>query len=228
MSRSRVKRLAEPVPEKPKKKRKRKHPTYTKVGRYAYWTRTPPPPEPAPSPPPSLPLAEAEPNTPISLPISTSDKWARKLNLPADSVVRKKAGQILAMKVEGYDNDTIAKELHLSVRSLRQYLWLAGKNGWLKFVEPKDELEYSIAHKAVRNLDAMLDSENVEKVQMPATFKVADIVLGPQFDAQAPTGPNMNVLQINIQQPEGPAVQMREGTAAGIPAYVEAEAKEAT
>ena len=72
--------------------------------------------------------------------------------LPANSDVRAKAAKIMALRISGVSDEQIAKEVGIQPRTLRQYLWLAAKNGWLRFDDPADRLEYELAPKIVDNI----------------------------------------------------------------------------
>lgn len=134
----------------------------------------------------------------------------------------------MALKIEGKDNDEIAAAVGLSVRSLRQYLWIAGKNGWLTTADPAEEVEYNLAHKAVRNLDMLLDDKDKD-TGMPRTEVTLATLRGVgilrNHDAKGPDVANgqQNVLQINIQAPAGATTEIRAGTMQGAPAFVEGE-----
>lgn len=72
--------------------------------------------------------------------------------LPESSRVRDKAAKIMMLRIGGMADADIAKEVGLSQRSLRQYLYLAAKNGWLRFEDPADRLEYELVPKIVDNI----------------------------------------------------------------------------
>lgn len=150
--------------------------------------------------------------------------------LPKESVQHQKALSIVAMRVAGLTTEEIAKALNIKPASVNQYMWLAGKNGWLPkrgggFADPKDRMEYQIAHKVVRNIDEMLDSQDLD-TRKEVTMETAKGTLFKKFGevAAAPTSTNM-VIAIRMERPtstiELPPI--REGTTGGQPKYIEAD-----
>ena len=152
--------------------------------------------------------------------------------LPKNSVVRQKALAIMAMRLAGHDNKVIADELGLSEKSLNQYLWMAGKRGWIPrkrgFADPKDELEFSLSHKVVQNLhDALDDETRNEKTGMPVKTEVAlEVAKGTLFKrfADATTqAPPTTVLAVRIEMPPGTPTEIRQGTTGGVGRWAEGE-----
>jgi hypothetical protein len=143
--------------------------------------------------------------------------------LPPKSLIRLRVLEIIKGRIEGKTNDEIAQALGVKPATVRQYMFLAGKNGWLKkhAVDPADRLEHEIAHKVVRNLDEMLDSGD-ESRRDQATLKVADGMLFKKFAADAQQAPPLAVIGIRIEMPAAP-LTIREGTTGGAPRFVEAE-----
>lgn len=184
---------------------------------------------------PALPVSLPPPASPepTSLPSVTTEKrihstggvpeerdWS---HLPSNALLRQKVLAIISMRVAGKSTDEIAETLHVKPATIRQYMWIAGKNGWLarRAVDPTDRLEYEIAHKVVRNLDEMLDSDNEGRRDL-ATMKTAEGVLFKKFGDAAQAAP-LAVIGIKIEMPAGPAVTIREGTTGGTMRWVEGE-----
>lgn len=183
-----------------------------------------------PASPDALPLA-VPPSTDASLvpappapPAKRKFDWRR----PPNSKVRKTALQIVALRLRGMSDEDIAPIVGLkNPRAITQYLWLAGKNGWLDDIEetsPKDRLDYSAMHKVVRNMERALDSEDPERADKMAV-EIAKGTLFKSYDtAGAQQAPPLGALMINIQMPEGVPMQtIREGTTGGIPTVIDAE-----
>lgn len=80
------------------------------------------------------------------------NKARGKWNLPASSTVRHTAGKIVALRISGLSTQEIAEELKLKPKTVQQYLYLAAKNGWMKFEDPSDRLHYELAPKIVDNI----------------------------------------------------------------------------
>jgi hypothetical protein len=131
------------------------------------------------------------------------------------------------MKIQGFDNEEIASKLNLSVRSLRQYLWIAGKNGWLKTSDPHDVAEYEITHGVIKGLKELVDYRDPDtKLPRQEVILRASEGLGIFKDhskQQQEAVPNGNVLTVNVVFPEGPRAEMRPGTTIGVASYVEGE-----
>jgi len=80
-----------------------------------------------------------------------------------DSKARKTADKIIVMRTAGRSDAEIAKKLHMAEATIRQYVWLAKKNGWLddegEIINVEAELAHSIDAKVVRNISASLDGQ---------------------------------------------------------------------
>ena len=179
----------------------------------------------------TLPPAPADSSTTPPLAISVPAKEESPAiqavrRIPKNSVIRQKALAIMAMRLAGHDNETIAKELQLSQGSLNQYLWMAGKNGWIPrkrgFADPKDSLEFSLAHKVVKNLGDLLDSEDAE-TKKEVTLEVAKGTLFKRFSDQNAQAPQTTVLAVRIEMPAGEPTIIRERTTGGRGRWIEGE-----
>lgn len=143
--------------------------------------------------------------------------------LPDDCDTRELAMKIIAMRIAGLDDEEIAKQLGLAHRSIRQYVYIASKNGWLTdFSSTKDAIEFGLLPKALKNLHGLLDSE-ILPVKAKATMELLQGTAFKEFDQktadqQAPT----TVVAIRIERPAAP-ITVREGTIGGTPGYVEAD-----
>lgn len=177
------------------------------------------------SSPPSLPLADSGP-TDAASPPSTELKpyW----QLPEDSPQRTQALVILGLRGQGLTDAEIAAQLGLAPKSISNLIHRAAKNGWLTedaaLVNPKDDLEYRLSHKALRNIEQALDSDD-PALRAKATFKVADAVLFPSFAAAAETPPQLQAVAITINMPDmgGVMPTVREGATAGVPSFVDGQ-----
>lgn len=165
----------------------------------------------------STPAAVTPPPTP------PKQRW---IGLPPNSKIRAKAAAICAMKIQGHDNDTIATQLGLSVRSLRQYLWIAGKNGWLKTDDPHEYAESVIIHKVVKGLEELVDARDKDGLPRQSVIMESAAGLGIFKDhskQDAAPVQQANVLTINVVMPDGVPSAVRPGTGGGVPSYVEGE-----
>ena len=178
-----------------------------------------PPPDasPLPSSLSTLPPAQDAP-----IPAQARPYWTLAPNSPSKA----KALAIVAQRAAGLEDEDIAKNIGISVNTIRTLLFRAGKNGWLSqdatLYDPKDRFEYQVGHKVVRNLEQALDSDDPRvraKTAMHLTdyvlqAKTAEGVVGPQL--VPPTMIAIRVEQVNT----GP---IREGTVFGVPAFVDGE-----
>lgn len=144
-----------------------------------------------------------------------------------DGKMRATAVKIVTLRHAGMGEDEIAKALGLSRITLKGYVYKAAKNGWLSFDDPKDQMEYQVMHKVVRNLDEALDSGGVLMNGMPVrtqvALKVGEGTLFKAFSEQAPPT-QQTVVAIKIEMPTGgDTARIREGTTGGAPAFVDAE-----
>lgn len=187
-----------------------------------------------PSLPPAVdpPVAEV-PITDLTIPeqaeaVHKQRQKQRWTNLAPNSKMRAKAAQICALKIQGKDNDEISKIVGLAPRSLRQYLWVAGKNGWLTSADPQDDVDYRLAHRAVSNLDELLNARDVrtglpDKDITIQTLRGTGIFRNHDAKPAEGTQGQQNVLQINIQTPTERVSVIRPGTMQGVPAFIEGE-----
>lgn len=202
-------------------------------------TRTPA--RPSEAPVLTLPPAHADSAQPLPLAIAVPEmgapapKQGTLTPLPKNSVMRQKALAIMAMRLAGHSNEDIAKDLGLSEKSLNQYLYMAGKHGWIPrkkgFADPKDDLEFSLAHKVVQNLrEAMDDETRNGKTGMPVKTEIAlEVAKGTifkKFSEGSQAAPPTNVLAIRIEMPPGPPQEIREGTTGGRGRWIEATVTE--
>ena len=171
--------------------------------------------------PPSNGVSEPAQSSPaIQKPEVTSYK-----HLPDDSIVRDKAMHILSMRMAGFTNPEIAKAVELSERSVRQYLYLAGKNGWLadkSFADPKDKIEFGTLHKVVRNLDEMLDDTNLER-RDGATLHLAKGVLYKKFENEGAQTQAPPALMVKIEFADGAPKEPPAVLVGGVPRFIEGE-----
>lgn len=181
--------------------------------------------DPAPSslPPDLSPAVIAE----LSLAVrKKADRWS---NLPTTSPIRAKVFQIVALKIQGNSTEEISKIVGIKAATVRQYLWIAGKNGWLSVADPQDDVDYNLAHRAVSNLDELLHARDrvsglPDKEITLQTLRGTGIFRNHDArPADSPVG-QQNILQITIQAPPtGPLPQVRVGAMQGAPAFIEGE-----
>ena len=167
-------------------------------------------------------MASSLPPTPSRVPAPPTVLATR---LKQTSLIRKKALAIVAMRAQGYSTEEIASELGIRPRSVAQYVYTASKGGWLPrtkgsaFADPKDSIDFELAHKAVRNMNEFLDSPDIE-TRKEMTLELAKGSLFKRFDqSKEATLPGMQVLAIKIDMPTTGDTPVREGSMGGAPIY---------
>ena len=168
----------------------------------------------------------ATPPTPWLTPEKPAGETYKKL--PQDSIVRQKAMHIIAMRMAGIATPEIAKALDIKEKSVNQYLYLAGRNGWLSdsenWADPADRLEFELSHKVVRNLNNALDEEATRPIGKDSiTLEVAKGTLFKKFGEQQAAGPALsNMLAIKIEVVGNPT-SSENIIASGEARYIEGE-----
>ena len=154
-------------------------------------------------------------------------KWTSK-GLPKRQKMRQTVAAILAYKVQGHTTAEIAELLHIKPTSVRQYLFIAGREGWLDTRDPHEKAHSELVHRAVSNLEEWMHARDArtglpdKEITLAAASGLG--IFGAGGPAQQQEGQATNVLAINITMPIGGNLpQMREGNAGGVPAYVEGE-----
>lgn len=169
--------------------------------------------------------------------IPTEDPAKQWWYRPADSKARKIAEKVLVMRTAGRDDKEIAKKLKTTENTVRQYVYLARKNGWWKeneegveeVVDVESELALNIDRKVVRNISASLDGQmtnwqthemTIAAAKGRGMFRNHDVVKNEG-------GAMMQAVQIQVVMPAVGAgdqlPQVDESQMGGIPAYTEAE-----
>ncbi len=146
------------------------------------------------------------------------------------SKIRQMVHAILTLELDGKSKEDIAAALGIAEKTITQYKWLAGQNGWLPRVNPKDTLQFELSHKVVNNLSELLDSKD-EKMKAKVTLKVAEGTLFKEFDPQLAQPLQSNtVIAVRVEMPsqlmgqERP--QVRDGAVGGTPRYIDAVVEE--
>jgi hypothetical protein len=154
-------------------------------------------------------------------------KWTSK-GLPKRQKMRNTVAAILAMKVQGYTTNEIADQLQIKAASVRQYLFIAGREGWLDSRDPHEIAHSQLVHRAVSNAEEWLHARDArtglpdKEFTLEAMKGFGVFGTGP---AQQQESQATNVLAIQITMPASTAglPQMRDGNAGGVPAYHEGE-----
>ncbi len=147
-----------------------------------------------------------------------------------DSKAYEQAMRILAMRTAGIDDKEIAANLGLTTRTVWNYCYIAGKNGWAdSFTNAKDQIEFGIMPKVVRELEAGLDDQTRHvtsgmKVSQQMALKIAEGTVFRSFEAAAGDGTVVNnIIGIRIQTVPGAVTEMRVESGGDTPAYSDAE-----
>lgn len=167
---------------------------------------------------------------PIDPPPSKKPYW----DIGKESVQYEKAMKCLAMRAAGIDDKAIADALNCKIQTVWNLCYTAGKNKWAEtFATARDQIEFAIMPKVVRNLERSLDDgERHQTSRVPVGTQVAlAIAQGMIFERGGDPGTPQGMttaIAIRIEMPAGLALPIREGTISGVPAYsVEGETHDA-
>lgn len=114
----------------------------------------------------------------------------------------------------GITNGQAAQKMGLAKSTLQNLIVVAQKEGWLKFVDPLDQLEYDIIPKVVRNLNNLLDEGDRQ-----VTIETAKGTLFPQFrEAKGANEAKTTILALKVEYPETtPDMKIISGHVVGRP-----------
>jgi hypothetical protein len=144
------------------------------------------------------------------------------------------AMKILALRATGLDDKAIADAMGLSMQTVWNYCYVAGKNGWGEdFQNAKDQIEFRIMPKVVRELEAGLDDRHRNEktglqVATAVALKVAEMTIAKRFEQTSSAQPISNVIAIRIENVGGGNVEVREGNIGGTPAYADGDTVDGT
>lgn len=146
-----------------------------------------------------------------------------------DSVTYERCMQILAMRAAGIEDKDIAANLKLSMQTVWNYCYIAGKNNWTdEFANAKDNIKFRIMPKVMREIEAGLsDRHRNEKtgvqVATAVALKIAEGTVFKEFGDVGTQQVNNNIIAIRIETVPGQQMEIRAGAIAGTPAYAEGE-----
>lgn len=185
--------------------------------------------------PTSLVASPAPPEVPeVEGPAINPAKVAKKpfWDVGKDSKAYERCMQILAMRTAGIEDKDIASNLGLSMQTVWNYCYIAGKNGWAEtFANAKDQIEFAIMPKVVRELEAGLDDTarhqtSGMQVKTAVALKIAEMTIAKKFgDVGSQQAPN-NVIAIRIEMAPGQQAEIRAGSISGTPAYSDGEVED--
>jgi hypothetical protein len=170
--------------------------------------------------------AVAEFATPKELPAS-KQSWYR----PLDSKARKLVDKIVVHRAAGRSDAEIAKLLKTTEQSIRQYVYIGKKNGWLdgegEPIDVEAELAHNIDAKIVRNISASLDGRMTNWQTHEMTVKAAQGRGIFKNHEKTEAAPLMAPVAIQIIMPALGANQQRmdipDNMVGGMPAFVDGE-----
>lgn len=171
---------------------------------------------------------DAPTSIPSDVPATTPPKKAF-WDVGKDSKQYQRCMQILAMRTAGIEDKDIAETLKLSMQTVWNYSYIAGRNGWeQQFANAKDQIEFAIMPKVVRELEAGLDDRHRNEktgvqVATAVALKIAEGTVFKKFGDVGSQQTNQNIIAIRIEQVGGAPMTIKEENIAGTPAYVEGE-----
>lgn len=152
-----------------------------------------------------------------------AEKWTG----PKRDKVKKTVAAIVALQIQGYSTEEIAKQLNLKPASVRQYKWIAGKQGWLTTHDPHELAHSKLVHRAVSNAEEWLHARDARTGLPDKEFTLEAMKGFGVFGggpAQQQESQATNVLAISITMPQGGNLPtMRDGNAGGAPSYIDGE-----
>jgi predicted transcriptional regulator len=165
-------------------------------------------------------------DTPVPQEVPAKQWWHR----PADSKARKIADKIAIQRAAGRDDKAIAKKLGTTEGTIRQYAYLARKNGWWDTEDEPVDLELDLAltvdRKIVRNVSASLDGQmtNWQTHEMTIAAAKGRGIFKSHEKSESKVEA-MSVVAIRIEMPTLGAddQQVLEENMGGTPIYVDAE-----
>jgi predicted transcriptional regulator len=176
--------------------------------------------------------------SPVILPLPEAQEpkkqgWYR----PPDSKARKLVDKIVVHREAGRSDAEIAKILKTTEASVRQYVYIAKKNGWLDDegapVDLEAELALNIDAKVVRNIAASLDGHMTNYQTHEMTLAAAKgRGMFKSSEAAATSAASLPVVAIQVIMPTigaGDQMQMQqiaEDQMGGVPAYIDGEVAE--
>lgn len=184
------------------------------------------------TPPPGSAVVPMSPSLPPPLAAEVALQKRQKVQkwtgLPKKGKVRKTVSAIIALKVQGYSTNEIAEHLSLKPASVRQYMWIAGRNGWLNTQDPHEKAHSELVHRAVSNLEEWMHARDARTGLPDKDITLAAAsglgIFGGNAPAQQQEHQATNVLAIQITMPTGSNLpSMRDGNAGGVGAYIDAE-----
>lgn len=164
---------------------------------------------------PQSPDAEPGPLDVVEVLSDAGDKPRKKYNTK-DKSPRARVGMWLAMRSldPTLTNKDIADRLGISAQSLKNVIYRANKEGWLKFTDPLDRLEFGIIPKVVDNLDYFLDQR--DKTVTVETAKGTIFHQYKESKTTAPAATTMLALKIELPEP-GQDIKVAVGQIVGKP-----------
>ena len=156
--------------------------------------------------------------------IERNKKWAV---IPAEGKIHQTVKAIQVLRQDGFSTQEISEKLGIKPASIRQYMWIAGKNGWLNPLDPYEKAHSELVHRAVSNAEEWLHARD-SKTGLPDKEFTLEAMKGfgifGSGPAQQSEQGHTNVLAINITMPTGGNLPtMRDGNAGGVGAYVDGE-----
>lgn len=144
--------------------------------------------------------------------------------VPSGQIVKSYVADWAIMKMSGKSNSDIAKELGISPSYLSSCLTVAHNNGWLKFNELKDRLEFVIAPKVVDNIEHFIDNKS-ERMTIEAAKGLG--MFQSHQAVKVDGGEQQTALILNIEMAPATEVKQVTGTIMGRPKYLEGETVDA-
>jgi transposase len=164
----------------------------------------------------------------VEAPLAPKRKEDEYWYRPPDSKARKLFEKIAVMREAGRSDAEIAKRLGTTEQSVRQYVYLAKRNGWASDdgepVDVEAQLAMDVDRRVVRNITTSLDGgmTNWQTHEMTIAAAKGRGIFKNHDKVENSGGPTMDVVAIQIVQVQN-ALPVNEENVGGVPAFVDGQ-----
>ncbi len=130
---------------------------------------------------------------------------------------RVKQWALMRLQEPGIKNEEVAKRLGIAKCTLNTYISNARREGWLKFDDPTDKIDFEIIPKVLDNLNHFLDAKD-----KAVTIETAKGVLWkPYLEAKGIADVPQTILALKIESADPDKVKVITGQIVGAPREIE-------
>jgi hypothetical protein len=156
-------------------------------------------------------------------PLTREDFLPETIYVSDASSIKDKCRKIYGLKLLGWTADEIGKHVGLAPATIHNYMYRAGRNGWIdEWSNAKEHIEYGLVPKAIRNLNEALDSD-IPTVRQEFGLEIAKHTIFKEFGQESQKSSPLNIIGVRVEVVPGAVTEVRAGTTGGRPAFIEAE-----